>query len=218
MTCSRLPGVGMFVFGVILSGSTSSFGQLPKDTWTPIHHLGRMQGIGWGDGYHSCPTTQSSGATSKNRFRHASSSANTSEPASSSWLPTSAMSTLHSRPSESAASPVPLRFRSDVRSENGGSTHASPEHSSLAFASNEKGSTPGGWLRPAKPAAMEAKCGPLFGFCPENMPLFGQFAPAGTTIPVSQSGLGDPTRKPDSNTQSIQPIESATNGRIPTSR
>jgi hypothetical protein len=226
---SRMRRAGLFVFGMILFGGNSTFGQLPTDAWSPIHYLGRMQGIGWGDGYHSCPTTQTSDTASKHRIRHSASSI-ASVPTSSSWLPKSSMSTLHSRPSESSVYPVTPRFRS----EHGSFNNASSDRLNSAHATNDEASMPGnisGALqRPMKHAAMEAKCGPLFGFCPENTPLFGHLAPTsqaatlGQASPIGQADARTQTRKLDSGSQTIQPpesaqpLESAAHLRIPASR
>lgn len=243
---SRMRRAGLFVFGMILFGGNSTFGQLPTDAWSPIHYppihyLGRMQGIGWGDGYHSCPTTQTSDTASKHRIRHSASSI-ASVPTSSSWLPKSSMSTLHSRPSESSVYPVTPRFRS----EHGSFNNASSDRLNSAHATNDEASMPGnisGTLhRPMKHAAMEATCGPLFGFCPENTPLFGHLAPtsqaatlgqaspigqaspARQASPIGQADARTQTRKLDSGSQTIQPpesaqpLESAAHLRIPASR
>lgn len=220
---SRMRRAGLFVFGMILFGGNSTFGQLPTDAWSPIHYLGRMQGIGWGDGYHSCPTTQTSDTASKHRIRHSASSI-ASVPTSSSWLPKSSMSTLHSRPSESSVYPVTPRFRS----EHGSFNNASSDRLNSAHATNDEASMPGnisGALqRPMKHAAMEAKCGPLFGFCPENTPLFGHLAPTSQAATLGQADARSQTRKLDSGSQTIQPpesaqpLESAAHLRIPASR
>lgn len=195
LKCARMRSVGLFAFAIIMAGSSPVFGQLPNDMWTPLHHLGRTQGIGWGDGYHSCPTTQGPDI-SKSRLRHSTSwgfnpaqlsaAPALSAPKSSSWLPASSVSTLHSRPSEpiaSMASSVPFRFRT----ETGNPTNASSDHSIGMNASNEHGIMQRGGHRASNHGAMEAKCGPLFGFCPENTPLFGQLAPRGQDMPSGQA-------------------------------
>jgi len=191
MIGSRKRWVGLLVFGVITLGNTSSFGQLPNDTWSPIHHFGRMQGIGWGDGYHSCSTTQMRCSTTQtDRLRQVASTNSGSAMGESAWLPSSSISTLHSRPSEShsrpsesIASSVPLRFRSQDNGPLGSSTtNASP--------TNQAGKQPIG----KQTVGIEAKCGPWFGYCPENKPLF------------SQPALGS------------QPIESASRVPVPMSR
>ncbi|MBM3964414.1 MAG: hypothetical protein FJ308_05015 [Planctomycetes bacterium] len=184
---ARMRRVGLLAFVIIIvgimAGSSSVFGQLPNDIWTPLHHLGRMQGIGWGDGYHSCPTTQGPGI-SKSRLRQTASSAfnpaqSSSAPKSASWLPASSVSTLHSRPSEPIppmASSTPFRFLAETSIP----TNASSDHSIGMDASNERntsnehGIMQRGWQRPANHGSLEKKCSPLFGFCPENTPLFGQ--------------------------------------------
>ena len=89
------------------------------------------------------------------------------------------------------------------------------------------GNISGALQRPMKHAAMEAKCGPLFGFCPENTPLFGHLAPtsqaatlgqaspigqaspARQASPIGQADARTQTRKLDSGSQTIQPPESA---------
>jgi len=191
MIGSRTRWLGLLVFGVITLGNTSSFGQLPNDTWSPIHHFGRMQGIGWGDGYHSCSTTQMRCSTTQtDRLRQVASTNSGSAMGESAWLPSSSISTLHSRPSESHYRPsksivssVPLRFRSQDNGPLGSSTtNASP--------TKQAGKQPIG----KQTVGIEAKCGPWFGYCPENKPLFSQ--------PVVGS----------------QPIESASRVPVPMSR
>ena len=175
---SRMRWVGLLVFGAIMFGNASSFGQLPNDKCSPIQHLGRMQGFGWGDGYHSCNANQI------DRFRHGTPFLGSAS-VSSLWLPTSSVSTLHPRPSEYSGSTATLRFRP----ENKGPMNASPMN-----AGPENASKFGGWNRPAKHGAGEAKCGPWFGYCPENKPLFGQ--PVALVQPIeSASGVQIPVRR-----------------------
>ena len=197
MIGSRTRWLGLLVFGVITLGNTSSFGQLPNDTWSPIHHFGRMQGIGWGDGFHSCSTTQMRCSTTQtDRLRQVASSNSGSAMGASAWLPSSSISTLHSRPSESHSRPsesivssVPLRFRSQDNGPLGSSpTNASPPKQA------EK--QPIG----KQTVGIEAKCGPWFGYCPENKPLFSQ------PVVGSQPAVGS------------QPIESASRVPVPMSR
>ena len=204
MIGSRTRWLGLLVFGVITLGNTSSFGQLPNDTWSPIHHFGRMQGIGWGDGYHSCSTTQMRCSTTQtDRLRQVASSNSGSAMGASAWLPSSSISTLHSRPSESHSRPseshsrpsenivssVPLRFRSQDNGPLGSSTtNASPTKQALKQPIGKQ------------TVGIEAKCGPWFGYCPENKPLFSQ------PVVGSQPAVGS------------QPIESASRVPVPMSR
>ena len=202
MIGSRTRWLGLLVFGVITLGNTSSFGQLPNDTWSPIHHFGRMQGIGWGDGYHSCSTTQMRCSTTQtDRLRQVASSNSGSAMGASAWLPSSSISTLHSRPSESHSRPsesivssVPLRFHSQDNGPLGSSTtNASPTKQALKQPIGKQ------------TVGIEAKCGPWFGYCPENKPLFSQ------PVVGSQPAVG-------SQPVGSQPIESASRVPVPMSR
>lgn len=62
LSVSKLPGrFTTYSLTLLLTSlaSTSAFGQLPNQSKSsPLNYLARFHGIGYSDGYHSCPTNQ----------------------------------------------------------------------------------------------------------------------------------------------------------------